>query len=121
MLLIGNYQNISGDDREQKLRERGYSEGQIKVALADNPAESKTVTSLNVRFNTNQAIKYPYFSYVFTLYLRYRDGILPYEGPLTDQPAKIIDMFNILEQLQHETEVKQRKEAEKENKKRGRR
>ena len=119
--LIGNYNQINGDERAQKLKERGYSDEQIKIALSQDQAEPSMVRSLDVRFQTSQAVNYPYFSYVLNLYLRSREGILPYPGGYAQQPAKIIDIFNVLEQLQHETEVRQRKEVEKEMKKRGRR
>lgn len=44
---------------------------------------------------------------------QYKNGIMPFDGALLDQPAKVIEIFSLLEQLQAEREEKLRKEAEK--------
>lgn len=85
------------------------------------------IISLNLHFNTDMSrFNYPMFNYVFRLYDRYNEaGILPFEGSHSDQPAQIIEIFSVLEQLQLETqkeihEQQQRKQA-KERKPSGRR
>jgi hypothetical protein len=47
------------------------------------------------------------------LYSKYsKDKLLPFEGPITDQPNHMIEIFNLLEQLEYEknlAEMKKRK------------
>jgi hypothetical protein len=38
----------------------------------------------------------------------YEAGFLPFEGPFSDQPAQIIEIFGVLKQLKHELEIKLR-------------
>jgi hypothetical protein len=70
-------------------------------------------------FHRKNNFKYPYFSYVLNLYSQYKKGSLPFPGSVSEQPAKIIEIFNVLEQLELEQQEKQRKAVEKEQKKRG--
>ncbi len=47
-------------------------------------------------------------------YYKYKEGVMPYEGALMDQPAKIIDVFNIIDGLiKNKTEDLRKKEASK--------
>lgn len=66
--------------------------------------------------------EYPEFNFVMSLYDGFnRHGILPYNGSYSEQPAKIIDIFGILDQLRSEHELKihekQKREAERARKK----
>lgn len=116
--IIGNYNNVGEDDEEQALRDRGFDENSIRYALKDKQGTS--FKSLNVSFHTKNNFKYPYFSYIITLFNQYKAGMLPFPGCLTEQPAKIIEIFDVLSQLQYEYEEKSRKKIEKESKKRER-
>ncbi len=51
--------------------------------------------------------------------MSFQKGLLPFAGSLTDQPSKIMEIFDVLNQLKYESEENMRKSAEKENKKRG--
>jgi len=62
--------------------------------------------------------KHPEFNRYLFLYNNYSKGIMPFEGPVTRQPAFIIDVFTILDNLKHEKEDDDRKKEEKENKRR---
>lgn len=117
MCLISNYNNIGENDEEQALRDRGYKEDRIKFILKKEKVSS--FKSLNVSFHTNKSLKYPYFSYVLGMFDGYNKGILPFDGSFADQPAKIIEIFNVLHQLSMEAEHKMRKKLEKESKQRG--
>lgn len=99
------------------MRDRGYSEQQIKHALKGKQGNS--FKSLNVVFHGANNLKYDYFTYVLNLYNQYKRGCLPFSGPVSQQPAKIIEIFNVLEQLELEQQDKQRTALEKEQKKRG--
>lgn len=46
----------------------------------------------------------------FEMYKLYEKGIMPFDGAISDQPAKIIDLFNMIDQLKAEkTEENQKK------------
>lgn len=76
------------------------------------------VISLDVHFKKGiEDISIEYFNYVMTLYDTYRShGVMPYPGSLSDQPAKIIEIFNTLEQLTIEREQRQLDEQQREQK-----
>lgn len=46
--------------------------------------------------------KNPSFSYYMQLYNSYKLGMLPFEGPVTDQPAAIAECFMLIERLSNE-------------------
>lgn len=83
---------------------------------------SKEVISLDVKFTCGiEHIYVEYFGYVVTLFDLYsKHGVLPYTGSLSEQPAKIIDIFNVLDQLYTEREKHQIEEHRKEQAKNNR-
>lgn len=59
--------------------------------------------------------EYPYFDYVSTLFYKYKEnGMLPFPGSLSEQPAKIIEIFEVLSQLDFERQQKLVKEQQRE-------
>ena len=63
--------------------------------------------------------RHPYFNTYLFLYKNYEKGLLPFEGNILDQPAYIIEVFNLIETLKLEKEAedmaKQEKELERKN------
>ncbi len=111
--IIGNYHNSGNVDEDQVLRDRGYTEDQIKFVQKEKMPEG--LVSLDVVFTGDNKVKYPYLSYILTLFSNYKLGNLPFAGPVTKQPAKILEMFGLLERLGYEAEERMRKQIEKEN------
>lgn len=109
--IVANYNNIDQDDEEQILRDRGYDDAQIKIALGDKKYTS--FKSLDVVFHEKSTYKYPRFSMVISAFMAYKKGMLPYNGSYLEQPAKIIDIFNVLNQLELEAQEKAQKAAQK--------
>lgn len=113
--LIGHYNGLS--EKKQELKQRGYSDAMLAHIKKQ---KSILAESLNVRFKSDGII-YPYFNYVITLYFAYKNnGILPFAGCMSDQPAKIIEIFNVLDALTDEAQQKAAKEQDRLNKKNGR-
>lgn len=48
----------------------------------------------------------------YEMYTLYEKGIMPFEGVMTDQPAKLIDLFNMIGQLKFEYLDKERRKRE---------
>ena len=48
--------------------------------------------------------------YLIELFLKYRDGVMPFPGSLSEQPAKIIEVFQIIEQKYREWEKEKQQE-----------
>jgi hypothetical protein len=113
--LVGHYNGLS--EKKQSLKQRGYSDALLKHLKNQ---KSILTESLNLRFKSD-GIMYPYFNYVITLYFAYKNnGILPFQGSMVDQPAKIIEIFNVIDALVDEAQQKAAKEQERINKKNGR-
>jgi len=112
--IVANYNNVGQVDQEQVLRDRGYNDQQIKFALRDR--ESVSFKSLNISFHTNTNHKYSRFSYILSAFNCYKKGTMPYPGSFSEQPAKIIEIFNTLQQLEFEAREAAQKAANKKRK-----
>lgn len=80
---------------------------------------SKELISCNLHFKGSiDDWNYEYFNLVLTLFQKYsKFGVLPFPGSHADQPAKIIEIFELLEQLDFERQEKNRREQEREQQK----
>jgi len=114
--IIANYNQIGKSDSEQKLIDRGFSPQQIAVALKDKSFNH--IKSLNVTFTEEKNWNLSEFGFYLSLHQAYQNGIAPFSGSASEQPAKIIEVFNVLDSLYAEAEQKARKQAIKENKSR---
>ena len=122
--LVGHYHKLSeGELISPEVYEKGYTEAQIKH-LEQRAKEQRgfnRIKSLDLLFQGSlQEYEYSQFNYVMTIYNQYKIGMLPFEGPLADQPAQIIDIMSVISQLQFEAEKRQRDEYERQQKRRAR-
>lgn len=109
---------------ETQLASRNYTPEAMEKILKRHrqSAPTQTVRSLNVEFNTNENLSFDGFNYIYGLFRAYnKNGVLPFEGCLADQPAKIIEIFDVLEELTLEKENKQLQEHNKKQKQQARR
>ena len=53
-----------------------------------------------------------YVRYYWELYLKYKEGMLPYKGSIQQQPNKIIEIFGILEESLERTRDKKKGKGE---------
>lgn len=60
----------------------------------------------------HKGFHHPNFGTLVLMHEAYEKGILPFEGPLVDQPAKIIDIFNILNSFNLERQQELQKKNE---------
>ena len=83
----------------------------------------KELISCNLHFKGSlDQWEHPSFDYLLTLFNQYnKKGTLPFPGSHADQPSKIIEIFELMEQLDSEREEKQRREQERQRAKEGRR
>lgn len=108
--IIAAYNKINKDDTEEKLKARGFTADQIKYALSQQTFSP--VRSVDVTFTAPIKIECPQFNTYMQLHQAYKLGMLPGVGPVMDQPAKLIDVFNLLDVLIFEAEQAARKDAE---------
>lgn len=102
---------------DPRLLARGYSEEALKQMQEKISLASSDIVSLDLEIKKGFNYEYPYFSYVLNLHDRFiNSGIMPYQGAYSDQPNKIIEIFNTLDQLKFEHESKLRAEQEREAK-----
>jgi len=72
-------------------------------------------TGGRVVFTVTRCIGNYYNSSVFEFYRAFRlyqKGVMPFEGALMDQPAKVLDVFSVLEALDFERQSAAQKNAE---------
>lgn len=119
MNIVGNYQKVQ-EPEGPNLHSRGYSKEALLELERQMHEQGKSTKyrclNLSLPGPLNQYC-YPLLGYVVTLHKSFTDnGVLPFSGPLADQPAKIIEIFNTLDSLNHENETRIREQQERENK-----
>jgi hypothetical protein len=115
--LIGHYNKVTLDKKiDPRLLSRGYTQEaleQMKLKMAKLPSE---IISLDLHFKRGiEDISIEYFGYVVTLFdLYHRHGVMPYPGSFSEQPAKIVEIFQVLDALRSEREQKLHEEQQRE-------
>lgn len=117
--FVINYHNSGKQDESKALKDRGYTKEQIAHVLGKK--KINRLRSLDLEFDDDNLVKYPWLSFSIITHQGFQQGILPYPGSLSEQPAKIIEIFSLLDQLKYEAEEQTRKRVEREQKQRGRR
>lgn len=56
--------------------------------------------------------KHPYLGYILLLLENYEKGLLPFPGTISDQPAQVIEMFSLIQNLKIEHQNKLNKQSE---------
>lgn len=109
--LVGHYNNLMiKTSSDEEFLARGYSEEAIKEMRKAQVIKGRDVTSLNLKFKGGDLSKYkfPQFDYIYSLYDKYENhGVLPYSGSHSEQPAKIMEIFSILNSLRIEEDKRQ--------------
>lgn len=118
--LVGQYNSVVRDNGKSevdpRLLKRGYTPEQIEATRRTAKSKFNPVTSLNLRFKTHfSKFEYEYFDYVLHLFDQYKKGNLPFPGCLSEQPAQIIETFQVLTALENENELRLRRQVNKEN------
>lgn len=118
--LVGNYRWLFSERgktvTDQDLKGRGYTDKQISVVKETAIKSFKPFKVNNILFRKPLSeFKCDNLSYILFLFENYEKGSLPFQGPVSDQPAKIIDIFNILYQVRQEHNDEQRNKLEKKN------
>jgi hypothetical protein len=58
---------------------------------------------INVRYYTCPGNLYdPSLGYLYSLFEKYERGFLPFEGTISDQPAKVVECFNLIVNLRED-------------------
>ena len=111
------------DTIDPRLLNRGFTKEQLDALRqgAEQRVESNEIVSLNTRITGDLGrFNYNLFDYVINLYHVYnKAGTLPYPGSTSEQPAKIIEIFNTIEQLYLEQRQQEIAKQEKESKRNG--
>lgn len=103
---------IHGASIDPGIFKRGYSEDAIKQLR--ERITPKIIDTLNLRFTDPiENFKLPSFDYFYRTFIHYQKfGRLPYPGTFTEQPAKIIEIFETFTQLETERDLAERKANE---------
>ncbi len=90
---------ISGEkDHEQELLDRGFTRDQIKTANAKRMFFPTEILGLKfsvpiTRFKSSK------LSYLLVLLDNYERGNLPHPGSISEQPAQLMDMIHVLQNI----------------------
>ena len=126
-MLVGHYAKLKGGQQvDNKIYSRGYSEEALKMLQTQLKKAPTGARALNLEFSNIEQCKHPLFDFYLSCFDTFnRHGLLPLPGAYADQPAKIIEIFQVLEALKLETDreqqEKQRREQEKANRRNRRR
>ncbi len=68
----------------------------------------QSVQLLNLKFKGSlKQYVYPYFDFILSSFMAFKNsGTLPFEGSYSDQPAQILEIYNVLQAIQNEYETK---------------
>lgn len=95
---------------DPRIKKREYNKAAIEEL--NSKLGKEQISSLNLLVKDPKRFKCIYFNYYYELYNGYKNGILPFDGPLVKQPSKIIEVFNIFTMLELERQRKQAEEEE---------
>lgn len=107
--IVGHYNRLVKEDKvDPRLLAKGFTPEQIEAMQSKMSKKPSEWISLDLHFKGNiDRWEYPIFNHIITLFDQYdRNGVLPYPGAHGEQPAKIIELFQIFEQLKIERENK---------------
>jgi hypothetical protein len=102
--LVATYH--AQDEKQDDLEARGFTREMIEAVRAQQ--KFNPVTTLGITFSRPFSdYKFDQFGFVATLFNQFdQHGTLPYAGSLTDQPNKIIEVFNVIRALNTEQQDK---------------
>jgi hypothetical protein len=105
------------NEPEKKIDRSRYTEAQLKALEASVKTKIVEHKILNLKF-TRDLIEFSKnvynFEYLMTLYSSFKQhGTLPYQGSLSDQPNKIIEVFNVIGSVVTELQIQEQKKMEK--------
>ena len=113
--FVGQYNHALTGGREQidsSLSSRGYAPEVLEATKKRASALFQPVTSCGLRFTKHLSnFKYPLFGYALSLFENYEKGLLPFEGPVADQPAQVMDLFGLIQNIKAEQQTKQLERA----------
>lgn len=94
----------SEKDPRIELTNRGYSQQQIESVLK---SKTNSTISSGLKFTKpTWHFEYSKLSYVLNLFENYERGVLPFNGSVSEQPAQIIEIFNLLASLKQDQKRK---------------
>ena len=97
------------EDRQRKHQERKGCFDTFPTAILKYRGDSNTpmqsATKINyyhcpARFFSN------YWASIINVHYKFEDGIMPFPGSLLEQPAKIVEAFNLIHNLKEESRIK---------------
>lgn len=112
ILLVGNYNDAWDGSKNRvapELQDGRYTPEQLELAQSRIKDRFEPFETCGLRFTKPFGhLKFDLLSYVLLLFENYERGSLPFTGTVSEQPAQIMEIFNVLRQLKHEVESRAR-------------
>lgn len=116
--LVAHYNHVlsgSKSEIDPEIARRGYTPAQL-AALSKAKRSNTDLASCGLRFKRHLSnFNFPLMPFLSIAFHNYERGVLPFPGSLSDQPAKIIEMFNVVGAIRSEFEDRIRTDLERKN------
>lgn len=102
-MCLKDYKKVKPVQRVVMLRKKQFGKGCFDIGI-----QSFKLGNLDFKVcpgNYHDS----YVNYIWQLFTQYENNLLPYEGTLGSQPAKVIEIFDIIQGLIHDYENKLKK------------
>lgn len=95
-------------DENQALRERGFTEEQIKAVMGSKSVPVIEACGLLFKAPLSN-FKYTQMDYVLHLHSQFEKGNLPFPGPVSEQPGQIMEILSLVSVIKSEIQIQQQK------------
>jgi hypothetical protein len=115
--IVGQYHGLDSKDTiDPRLLTRGYTPEQLEILKKKTITNQTSIVSCGLSIHANlKEFRHEAFHYYLTSFHAYdKHNQLPFPGSYNDQPAKIMEVFEILEQLKFEAEERAMRKHERE-------
>jgi hypothetical protein len=106
--LVGNYHALSnGKPDIDPIIESRYPPEVLAQVIQNKKKTFGELITLGLKFTVPPSqFEYEHMHYVLTLFENYDKGQLPFPGSVSEQPAQIMQIFNVIDALRQEQRKK---------------
>jgi len=118
-LIVGQYHGLDSKDIiDPRLLNRGYTPEQLEILKKQTITNQTSIVSCGLAISADlKSFTEPAFHYYLTSFHSYdQHHQLPFPGTYNEQPSKIIEIFDILDQLKFDSEQRAIRKHEREQK-----
>jgi hypothetical protein len=100
--IVAEYNKALSGRANDKELERRYTPEQLKALDLALAKPENQIQSCGFRFNSLRGFECPRLNYYLTIYDYSQNKAMPFEGGACDQPAQVMELFAVIDQLKAE-------------------